>query len=68
MTQQAFMSDIPSQMNPSPVTVWRFTLIFMLFVFTFKSNGYLTYIMYRFWNMTFVSRMFDSRDIPHFVP
>ena len=28
----AFISDIPSQMHPSPVIMWQVILIFMLFV------------------------------------
>ena len=37
MTQQAFISDIPSQMHPSPILLWRVTLNFMLFVLS-KGN------------------------------
>ena len=39
LTQQAFMSDILSQIHPSPITLWRAILIFMLFLDTFKSSG-----------------------------
>ena len=28
----AFISDIPSQMHPSPIIMWQVILIFMLFV------------------------------------
>ena len=30
LTQQAFMGDIPSQIHPFPITLWRVILIFML--------------------------------------
>ena len=32
MTEQIFMSDIRSQMNPSPRTLWQVILIFTLYV------------------------------------
>ena len=37
MIQQVFITDILSQMHPSPITLWRVTLIFMLFLLS-KGN------------------------------
>ena len=34
LTQQAFMSDVPSQMHPFSINLWRVILIFMWFLFS----------------------------------
>ena len=42
----AFISDIPSQMHPSPIIMWQVILIFMLFVLSAQE------IMVKFWLIT----------------
>ena len=38
LTQQAFMSDIPSQKHPSPISLWQNILTVILFLYTFESS------------------------------
>ena len=50
----AFISDIPSQMHPSPITLWQVILIFMVLVLTTQE------IKNRNWTCV-SSRLFDSQ-------
>ena len=57
LNPQSFMRDIPSQMHPSPITLWWIIYNFHV-IFTFnkkQSSRWFTKV-----NMTYVSRMFDS--------
>ena len=62
----AFISDIPSQMHPSPITLWQVILIFMLFVLsTQKIKFWLIHDGCIETKLVFQSCLIHS-DIPHF--
>ena len=60
----AFISDIPSQMHPSPIIMWQVILIFMLFVLSARGI--------KFWLVTirlglvFHQSCLIHRHVPHF--
>ena len=48
LSYQAFINDIPSQMHPSPITLWWFILLFVLFVLP-TGNKVLANSLYGIW-------------------